>query len=118
MAAYASSALSFFLFACSLLPGNYDDYDDERVVVRFARPPLANCSIFASLPLPLCATVAIADCQHDNDNHHNCRDVAILRNLLDQSQTQAIVCIFFAVSVGATHVNHLMRTLAIRVSKN
>lgn len=65
-----------------------------------------------------CPTVAIADCQHDNDNHHNSRDVAILRNLLEQSQTQAIVCIFFAVSVGATHVNHLMRTMAIRVSKN
>lgn len=49
MVTYASSVLSFFLLACSLLPGNYDDYDDERVVVRFARPPLANCS---SLPLP------------------------------------------------------------------
>lgn len=54
-------------FCCSLMPGNYDDYDDERVVVRFARPPLANCSgCHTPSPGP---SASIADCQHDNDNH-------------------------------------------------
>lgn len=111
-----------------ILAGNYDDYDDERVVVRFAWPPFANCNPSRAPTLSSATASTVSGNRglstwQQRRRRPRWRNVAIPRNFLC---SQAIVCVSWAAFTnsaaqrlaGGCAACKSLYALANRVSKN